>query len=80
MATINLAKLVGRQIRTNGVDAALAAKLGATPTDSNITVDNVDTSTALISGHYHNINVILPVDAQTYIVGVGAGGELPLDP
>lgn len=80
MATINLSKLVGRQIRSNGVDAALAAKLGATPADSNITVDNVDTANFLVSGHYNNVNVILPVDGQTYFVGVGAGGELPLDP
>lgn len=81
MATINLAKLVpGTQIRTNGVDGALAARLGTVPADSNITMDFVDTVNRLISGHYNNINIILPVEAQTWIVGVGSGGELPLDP
>ncbi len=80
MAAIDLAKLAGRQIRTNGVDAALAARLGATPADSNITVDFVDAMSGLISGHYGTINLILPVDAQTWIAGVGAGGEIPLDP
>ncbi len=81
MATIDLNKLVpGTQIRSNGVDSALAARLGATPADSNVTVDFVDTLNGLVSGHYNDINVILPVSAQTYIVHVGAGPELPLDP
>ncbi len=81
MAAIDLNKIQpGTQIRSNGVDGALAARLGATPADSNVTVVFVDTTNRLISGHYNDINVILPVDAQTWIVGVGEGGELPLDP
>lgn len=77
---IDLSKLLGKQIRTNGVDGALAAALGATPADSNVTVDNVDAANRLVSGHYGSVNVILPVDAETWIIGVGAGAPLSLDP
>lgn len=77
---IDLNKLLGEQIRTNGVDGALAAALGATPADSNITVDNVDTANGQISGHYGAVNVILPVAAQTWVIGVGDSAPLSLDP